>query len=220
MIRNQKLILIFVFLLLTTSGCGDDPSNQTYSPPRNTIKIIMFGDSLTAGTGLRDPQNKSFTSLLQNSLSEKGYKIEFVNQGVSGNTTEDALARLNKDIPRSADIVIVEFGANDVFKKWKIERIEKNLNQIIKKIKSRGPNVVVLEMKTFPHLGLFYSRDFYKLYGRAADRYDVQLVPFFLEEIVGDPNYNFPDLIHPNSSGHAKIADFLEPHIQKAISEL
>src|SRR5215475_2952739 len=81
------------------------------APPDNRPVIVAFGDSLTAGFGA-DP-GKSYPDFLQQEVDRRGYRYRVMNAGISGETTTDALARLNMVTSLSPAIVIVEFGGND-----------------------------------------------------------------------------------------------------------
>ena len=78
------------------------------------IHIVALGDSLTAGLGI--PESAAFPSVLQRRLKEKGFDVEIVNAGVSGDTASGGLARLEWSTPADTDLVIVELGANDMLR--------------------------------------------------------------------------------------------------------
>src|SRR3984957_17829454 len=73
--------------------------------------IVCFGDSLTAGFGLDSGQ--SYPDLLQRELDRGGYKYRVENLSVSGDTTQDGLARASMALDLKPAIVLVELGAND-----------------------------------------------------------------------------------------------------------
>ena len=78
------------------------------------IRIVAFGDSLSAGYGLRPSQ--SFPAQLQKELKARGHNVVVDNAGVSGDTSAAGLARIAWAIGDDADAVIVEFGANDALR--------------------------------------------------------------------------------------------------------
>lgn len=218
-----------IALLLLLWGCGGgsepgsdriDPAEAAPSTVQEEIKIIAFGNSLTAGRGLANPDEDAWPALLEEALIKKGYAVEVVNSGVSGNTTFDALARLDYSIPSDADIVLVEFGANDTFQGKKLDDIQKNLEEIVSRIKKNGPRVLLFEMQTFPSMGVFYAGRFQNIFEDIADDEDVTLVPFFLEGVAANAAMNTPDRIHPNENGHKRIVENILPFVLEAVREI
>src|SRR5690349_23652614 len=69
------------------------------------VRIVAFGDSLTAGLGL--PPSEAFPAQLQKSLAAKGLKVEIANAGVSGDTTAAGLERFDWAIPDGTEAVIL-----------------------------------------------------------------------------------------------------------------
>ena len=78
------------------------------------MKLVAFGDSLTAGFGLAAAS--AFPAKLETALRARGFKVDVTNAGVSGDTVADGLARLDWSIPEGTDAVIVELGANDALR--------------------------------------------------------------------------------------------------------
>ena len=87
------------------------PSSQPAAKP---VVLVAFGDSLSAGYLL--PPSSAFPAQLQVALAAKGYKVEIVNAGVSGDTTSGGLERLEWTLQNPADGVILELGANDALR--------------------------------------------------------------------------------------------------------
>ena len=50
-----------------------------------------------------------------------------------------------------------------------------------------------------------------------AKENQVPLIPFLLEGVGGNPNYNLPDRIHPNAKGHELICDLVFSHLSKEL---
>ena len=110
----------------------------TNFPPRGT-KIIAFGDSLTAGFGASSPENGYIPVL------ERHFNITIINEAVSGNTTADALVRLDSDVlSQHPDIVLVLLGSNDYLRQEPREDTFKNLRTIITRIQKDGAVVILL----------------------------------------------------------------------------
>ncbi len=190
------IFIFFVYQIFSLYG-GQYPIVNF--PPKGPI-IVAFGDSLTEGVGATTPQN-GYVGVLERRLG-----ITVVNRGVSGNTTADALARIDRDItPLHPNIVIVLLGGNDYLKKIPQEETFANISQIIKKVQSQGAVVLLLGVRG----GLLHDKfadDFKALAKETGSLY----VPNVLDGIFGDSKL-MSDEIHPNDAGYMKIADKIAP---------
>lgn len=164
-------------------------------PPKGAT-IVALGDSLTDGVGASSHE-KNYIGLLNSRLN-----IRIINKGIAGNTTEDALRRLENDVfTLKPDIVIVQLGGNDYLKKIPEQETFSNLMQIIQQIQSHGAVVILLGVRG----GLLhdkFSEDFENL----AKNTGCILVPNILDGIIGN-NKLMSDQVHPNDEGYLKIAD-------------
>jgi len=180
-------------------------------------KILALGDSLTAGYGL--DQNKGFTAQLQTALNAEldGRTVKVLNAGVSGDTTQGGLARLNWALADDPDLVIVELGANDGLRGLDPQLTRQNLDHILAQLKKRGVKILLAGMMAPPNLGAQYGNDFNAIYPDLAKKHDVALYPFFLDGVAGMAHLNQDDGIHPNAQGVAIIVERLVPHIKKVM---
>lgn len=180
-------------------------------------KILALGDSLTAGYGL--DQDKGFTAQLQTALNAEldGRTVKVLNAGVSGDTTQGGLARLNWALADNPDLVILELGANDGLRGLDPKLTRKNLDQILAQLKKQGVKILLAGMMAPPNLGAQYGNDFNAIYPDLAKKHDVALYPFFLDGVAGMAHLNQDDGIHPNAQGVAIIVDRLVPHIKKVM---
>jgi acyl-CoA thioesterase-1 len=167
--------------------------------------IIAFGDSLTAGYGASAGEDyPSRLSLLIGST--------VINAGVSGDTTQDALARLDTDVlARDPRIVIVGLGGNDYLRSIPISATEANLRSIIRKIHDAHAMVVLLGFR-FPSLNVNYE----DMYDRVASEERCLVVPKVLSGILTDPSLK-SDEVHPNARGYQLIAERVAGPLQKLI---
>lgn len=184
----------------------------------DSIVISAFGDSLSAGYGLAE--NKGFAPALQAALTNLNTPAEVINAGVSGETSADGLARVDWMLRKKPDIVIVEFGANDMFRGLPISETEKNLSEIIDRIQKSGARVLLAGMKPPTNYNVIQRMRYSYMYSSIADDYDVPLYPFFLEGVALNPALNLPDGIHPNETGTAIIARNIAPMVADIIKEL
>jgi acyl-CoA thioesterase-1 len=183
-----------------------------------TLRIVAFGDSLSAGYLL--PASASFPGQLEAALRAKGRDITVVNAGVSGDTASDGLARLDWSVPPGADLVIVEFGANDMFRGLDPTITRRALDEIITKLQARGAFVLLAGMRSVSNLGDGYRGEFEAIYPELAQARQVPLYPFFLEGIAEQAVFNLADGIHPNRSGVAKIVAGILPSVEAMLDQI
>lgn len=169
--------------------------------------IIALGDSITAWYTL--PIEDSYPSQLEGVLQDNWYNYELINAGVSGNTSNQLLKRIDlyledeTDIP---DIAIVVIGGNDGLRGQSTVEMQANIEEIIDKLQAENVVVVLWGMQIPPNNGLTYFNNFRRVYKDVAKEKDIALIPFFLDDVATKWIYNLPDMIHPNKDGYAIIA--------------
>jgi acyl-CoA thioesterase-1 len=183
-----------------------------------TLRIVAFGDSLSAGFEL--PANGSFPAQLEAALRAKGRDVTVVNAGVSGDTASDGLARLDWSVPAGADLVIVEFGANDMLRGLDPAITRRALDEIITRLQARGASVLLAGMRSMTNLGESYRGQFETIYPNLAKAHGVPLYPFFLEGIAEQAAFNLADGMHPNRSGVGKIVAGILPSVEAALDQI
>jgi acyl-CoA thioesterase-1 len=182
---------------------------------RDPVKVLAFGDSLTAGFGL--PPDKSFPAQLEAKLKREGRALRIVNAGVSGDTTAGGLARLDWALADAPDIVILELGANDGLRGVEPKIVAANLDKIVSRLKAKGIVVLLAGMRAPPNMGRAYGRDFDAVFPELAKRHNLAFYPFFLEGVASVPKLNLPDGIHPTAEGIALIVEGIAPLLAKLI---
>jgi acyl-CoA thioesterase I len=181
-------------------------------------RIVGFGDSLMAGYGL--PAGDSFPAQLQAALDAKGLAISIENAGVSGDTTTGGLDRLDWAIGEGIAGVILELGANDALRGIAPEVTEKNLDDMLTRLKARNIPVLLAGMRSPPNNGTAYQAAFDSMFERLAQKHGATLYPFFLDGVVADARLNQADGIHPNKEGVAVIVARMLPTIERWIASL
>ena len=176
------------------------------------LRVIAFGDSLTAGLGLAEAD--AFPEVLQRALIAKGRDVEIVNAGVSGETAEDGLARYDWTFAQAPDAAIVELGANDMLRGMSPEGAQAALGEILGRLQRAGIPTLLAGMRAAPNLGPDYQRRFDAIYPALASRYKTGLYPFFLEGVAGDAVLNQKDGLHPTREGVVKIVAALLPSVE------
>lgn len=188
----------------------------TLVPARaETLTILAFGDSLTAGYGL--PAGEAFPVKLEAALRAKGHDVAIINGGVSGDTAGDGLARLEWTLGDDIDAAIVAFGGNDVLRGLQPAQAEEALDGMLGILEQRGLPALLAGMLAPPNLGADYSAAFNAIYPRLAEKRGVLLYPFFLDGVAAVPKLNQADGIHPNSEGVDVIVARMLPHVEELL---
>ncbi len=181
------------------------------------IRILALGDSLTAGYGLGP--DDGFTSQLERALKAAGLDVTVINAGVSGDTAEGGLARLDWALGGGADAAIVELGANDMLRGMDPANTRKALDAILAKLSAEKIPVLLAGMRAAPNLGPDYGARFDGLYPDLAAKYGAILYPFFLDGVAAERGLLQPDGLHPNSKGVALIVARMLPSVQRLVGE-
>ena len=190
---------------------------QTAENADQAVVIVAFGDSLVAGYQLAP--GDSFPAQLEDSLREEGVNARVINAGVSGDTTADALARLDWALPDDADAVIVELGANDALRGFDLDETRQALDEILAELKERNLPVLLAGMEAPRNYGEDYSQRFRVMFAELAEKHDVLFYPFFLEGVAMNPELNQPDGIHPTAEGVAVIVENIMSNVQQLIAQ-
>ncbi len=180
-----------------------------------TVKLVAFGDSLTAGLGL--PADASFPARLERALKARGHDVSVQNAGVSGDTASGGLPRLDWSVPGEADGVILELGANDALRGVDPAVTRKALEAMIQRLQARGVHVLLAGMRAPRNLGADYVSKFDAIYPELAAKYAVIFDPFFLEGVAADAALNQGDGMHPNAAGVDAIVARILPKVEELI---
>lgn len=198
------------------SGCSETGSARSQGNAARPLvtpeavsaapKIVAFGDSLTAGFGLAEPE--SYPYLLQQKLKADGYNYEVINAGVSGDTSLGGLERADWVLGQeNVEVLILELGANDLLRAMPVAKMKSNLDQIIRKAKAKNVKVLLCGMLAPPTMGSDYTRDYINAFPDLADEHGVEFLPFLLEGIAAKRELNQADGIHPNAEGTKIMTD-------------
>ncbi len=175
------------------------------------IRILAFGDSLTAGYNLAAAD--AFPAKLGKALREAGHPVKISNAGISGDTTAGGRSRLDWALAENPEIVILELGANDALRGFDPAETERNLDDMLRRLQAKKITVLLAGMKAPRNLGREYADSFDAIYPRLAAKYNVALYPFFLDGVVADPAMNQGDGIHPTAKGVDVIVKRIMPSL-------
>jgi acyl-CoA thioesterase-1 len=187
-------------------------------PARDSRPVILaFGDSLTAGYGV--PHGSTYPDQLQRKLDSLGYKYRVVNMGISGDTTSGGRARIQAALNVMPSIVILELGANDGLRGMPVAAMQTNLEQMIMDFQKARAKVILAGMTLPRNYGTAYVSSFEEVFRSLAKKYDLPLIPFFLEGVAGDPKYTLPDFLHPNAEGYTRVIDIVMKTLQPVLKK-
>ena len=205
--KNNLLIFFKTFLIsLILISCSENNKLE------NVNKILLFGDSLMSGYGLKE--NQALSIILENDLKETGYNIRVINGSVSGDTSGDGLYRIEEYTSGGdIDLIVLGLGANDMLRRINPDQTESNLRKIIEIIKTKNIKIILAGMKASPTNGLAYKKKFDDIFPKLAEEYDLTLIPFLLKKVALNPKLNQSDGIHPNFEGAKVISETIKESI-------
>ncbi|MGO9438769.1 MAG: arylesterase [Terracidiphilus sp.] len=169
--------------------------------------LVCFGDSITAGYGLG--AGESYPDALQRDLDKLGYHYKVVNQGTSGATTKDAVARLHSVVALQPAIVIVEFGGNDGLRGLPLDQTRRNLDSVLTAIEAAHVRVLLAGITLPPNYGSEYIDQFNRIFVDLAAKHHDASIPMIYKDLVRVPGTIQPDGIHPTAKGSEIIAKTL-----------
>jgi acyl-CoA thioesterase-1 len=206
--RRVVLLLLAVALALAAGWAlwpGSPPRPPLTSAPPGGPVVVFLGDSITSGHRL--PADVAFPHRLGQALG-----VHVVNAGISGDTTDGGLSRLDPDVlAHRPQVVVVELGVNDIFGRWPRERTVANLRTIAQRIRATGARVVLLHISVPTMSDDGHRRHLHEI----AREESARLVEDFLDEVVPQHSY---DGLHPDEEGQAMLAERLLPVLRQALA--
>jgi len=202
--KNGLKIILILFL------------SVSYSITADTKKLLILGDSISAGYGLKESEN--WVQLLENSLKLSGIELKIINSSISGDTTIGGLSRIESDLRKhNPNYVLVELGGNDALRGYPIDRIKTNLLKIIDASLEAEANPIIMQIRIPPNYGKNYVAAFESIYSEIAVEKNIPKMSFILEKVALDKSLMQQDGIHPNSKAQPLIAKQVEIEIKKII---
>ncbi len=217
---SSHILAILIISGLCSGACQSGEPGQAI-PPQPAIaspaepaederpKIIALGDSLTAGLGLE--VDEAYPAILRERLDEAGYSYEVVNAGVSGDTTAGGVSRVDWVLDGDVRVLILALGGNDGLRGLPASEMKRNLAAIIERAQEKGVTVLLAGMEAPANMGTSYTSEFREVFRDLAEEYDVVFLPFLLEGVAGEQQFNQRDGIHPNTEGARRLADSIWP---------
>jgi acyl-CoA thioesterase I len=207
----MKVALILP-LMIFLAAAAQRPSTNDSRPV-----ILAYGDSLTAGFGT--PAGSTYPDQLQRKLDDLGYRYRVVSMGISGDTTSGGLARLKPAVETKPSIVILELGGNDGLRGLPVPQMRANLEEMVNAFRKTGATVVMAGMTLPKNYGPAYVTSFENAFKDLAAKYQLPIIPFFLEGVAGKPQLTLPDFIHPNAAGYKIVVDIVMKTLQPLLKK-
>lgn len=199
--------IVFAYILCIAAVSAAEP-----------VRILAFGDSLTAGYGLAEAD--TLTTRLSDALTKMGRPALVINGGVSGDTSADGLSRIDWALADKPRIMILALGANDMLRGLDPSTTRANLEGIIAKAEAAGVETILAGMLAPPNLGTDYKTAFDAVYPELAKAHNLLFMPFLLQDVAQNSDLNQADGLHPNGNGVAVIVRNLLPYVTQAMDKL
>lgn len=181
--------------------------------PASAATVMIVGDSLSDAYSI--PRESGWVHLLSERVEGEH---EIVNASISGETSAGAATRIDGLLERhDPDLLLIILGGNDGLRGLSPAQTENNLAAVIEKGKAAGARVALMQIRLPPNLGPTYMERFEAVYPRLADRHDVELLPFFLDDLFDKPGMLQDDGIHPTVEAQRKMLQALWPRLQELL---
>jgi acyl-CoA thioesterase-1 len=180
--------------------------------------VAFLGDSLTSGYRLSEEE--AYPALVAGTLRARGRPIRAVNAGKSGDTAEQALARLPPLLRLRPAIVVVALGTNDALRGLDLARAEATLGRIVEACQTSGARVLLAGVRLSGRLEPARARALAELYPRIAVSRRTPLVPDLLAGVAGHPELLMKDGLHPNAAGQRQLARNVAPQVELLLAEI
>ena len=178
----------------------------SYSITAESKKLLILGDSISAGYGLKESEN--WVQLLEVSLKTSGKELQIINSSISGDTTIGGLSRIENDLKQyRPNYVLVELGGNDALRGYPIDKIKHNLIKIIDVSLEAGAYPIIMQIRIPPNYGKNYVAAFESIYSEIAQAKSIPKISFLLEKVALDKDLMQLDGIHPNQKAQKIIAE-------------
>lgn len=167
--------------------------------------ILVFGDSLSAGYGIR--QDLAWPALLAKRLQERQLDYNVINASISGETTSGGRSRLNAALSKyTPSIVIIALGSNDGLRGLPIATMRDNLNAMTESAQKKNTKVLIVGQRLPPNYGN-YAAQFESTFSEVAKQQNTALVAFLLEGIATEPKLFQADNLHPTAEAQPRLLD-------------
>jgi len=171
--------------------------------------ILVMGDSLSAGYGIRPEQ--AWPSLLDKRLQEKRLDYSVANLSISGETTAGGRSRLGPALRQHKPaIVVIALGANDGLRGLPLAQMRDNLRVMVDAAHASGAKVLLAGMRLPPNYGP-YAAEFSSSFKDLARSTKTPLIEFLLASVANRADLFQSDNLHPTTEAQPLILDHVWP---------
>lgn len=226
-------------VVATWAAPGAIRENATRTQPDESTpqRIVVLGDSITKGVRTGVAADETFAAYLMADLTAAGHNVEVVNLGIGGERSDQALARLARDvISLKPAVVTIMYGTNDSYvdpgaksSRLSPEEYGRHLRSIVSELRDAGIQPVLMTEPCYgvsatangigehPNLRLQIFMDVCRDVARETE---TPLIDHFAHwktqnEFGTDVGTWTTDQCHPNPSGHRRLADTMLPTLKK-----
>ena len=221
-LRNTQLInnltaLFAATVLASSVGAWASPNADTQiSDSSNDRIILVVGDSLSAAYGIN--VEDGWVSLLQKKLDREQPGTHVINASISGETASGGERRIGALLEQwQPDLVILELGGNDGLRGVSTKTITAKLTSIIEQSQQASAEVLLLGMHIPPNYGPRYAAAFHQIFHTLAEKYTINLVPFFLENVATRSDWMQADGIHPTAGAQQTMLNNVWPAMETVL---
>ena len=188
----------------------------SYSITAESKKLLILGDSISAGYGLKESEN--WVELFNNSFDAERMNITMINSSVSGDTTIGGLSRIGNVLKEhKPEYVLIELGGNDALRGYPLNQIKTNLLKIVDASLESKAKPLIMQIKIPPNYGKRYVEAFENIYLEISNEKDIPLLTFLLEKVALDQSLMQPDGIHPNEKAQPIIVEQIKLELLEII---
>ena len=204
------------------SGAPDARQSEDGADPRE-LRFAVLGDSSAAGLGVDTPEQLPGVLLARGLAEESGRPVRLTTYAISGSTTRDLPAQVDRALADPPTVALLIIGANDVTVKLRVSTSAQLLGVQLARLRAAGVPVVV---GTCPDLGAILpipqplraiAGSWSRTLARAqravvlrAGAVPVSLADLLSPEFFARPAELFSkDRFHPNGAGYEAAAAVL-----------
>ncbi|MCB9073613.1 MAG: arylesterase [Bdellovibrionaceae bacterium] len=189
-----------------------------YSRADEALSVVILGDSLTEGYGVK--KEDSYPALIEGQLRHQFPNLKIINAAISGSTSASGPSRLKWQLRNKPQLLVLALGANDGLRGLSTDSLKTNLQKTIEIAQKNNIPVILLGMQMPVNYGKTYTQKYATVFSDLAKKYQLRFVPFLLEGVALKKELNQSDGIHPNEKGYKIIASRLTPIIEDAIKKM
>lgn len=178
--------------------------------------LLILGDSLSAGYRL--PVAQAWPTLLANQWQQQPGAPTVINASISGDTAAQGLARLPTLLAQHKPRwVLIELGANDGLRGFPAQDVQRDLGKIITLVQQAGARPLLMQIRIPPNYGRRYTEAFSAIYPQLAKRFNIPLVPFYMEQVAIKAEWMQDDGLHPNRDAQPFIATWMAERLKPLV---